>query len=791
MPETKYVPDPRPVPLVTIPSRNFGRLGTGGRAFGRTSTGHDPFWQYTPGSSDVTGDILSVAIDADGWTASITIKGLSTGGTYAMGLGTNNTTSGSTKIAFTVVSMGFDDTGAATTITRTVYGTKQLRKAYPNNAINDETVSGSNVIVRVTLSDYIYVKDKSGSGNSGTDVRVNILSGFYTSGGTPNNARSNLLVSNNSTAPYPKVIGNWTWPGYERVEDAHTTLRAACFHRHGQSQRPVRCVKFVVTAGAVTNEKISTTPVIDSSGMPDDQVPVIEYVGIVDLVGVADGSDLTYNFVAYPWVGDSASVLDSSAGTAAPTPLVGPITGLLDILGNYGVTFALVDTATGNDATGQAYDLGTYDPVTAARFLTIGKAAAAIAAFNNTNHSRNDVGAGIIELEAGNYSWLGSSNSYGTTPKTWITIRPKSGVARASVVINAASGNGDISDRIRLENLTITVTTNNTFTNINAIWLHKCDINSTGTGLFNTTGGVCWMTHGVITGFSQGLRPLSTNNCVWALVRGNLLTGHMHTTLCYTVVGNKRTTRSTPSATLFTTEINGLTAPQPVNFIIAFNKMEGFEVGASLLMVEVGVYLSNTVGGAIVQNVFENCNGSGGMGDIGSSDFGTINTPVDNIMVWHNTFVGQRNFVGYNDAGTTRKDRRYWSVLNNYFDRSANKNDTHPPGNAVRVGNWPVTFQVGGSGNCHEQNMISVPGSFYFEFAGLSTYQPPTTDSGTLVHADFISRASYDGTNPGAGDGNYDINSGSPLKTLPIVQVLPFDIAGVSRTGANSAGAYS
>jgi len=403
-----------------------------------------------------TGDILSVTIPAEGYYAEILIEGLAIGGTYDMGLGTNNTISASTKVVFTIVSLGYDDTGSSTTITRTIYGTIKRRKVTPNNAQADETTSGSNVIVRVNLSEYIYQKDNIGGGNSGTAPVVSILSGLYTNGSSNNASGASYPVTNNSTLAYPKVIANWAWPGYQLMNST-SKLRAVAFHKSAQQGRPVRAVKFSVSDGTTTNTETVTTPICDLSF--GDASPVVEYVSTSDLTsGLIQAAELTCNFIAYPWMGDSGSLLDTSAGTAAPTPLYGPIKGVCDRTGAYEKTYALVDPTGSDSGANTVYPSASFDPLKAYKFLTIGKAAAAIAAYNNANYGRNDVGAGIVYLNAGNYAWLGSSNVYGTTPKTWITIKPANGVSRASVVINTASGNGDISDRIKVENCTITVT---------------------------------------------------------------------------------------------------------------------------------------------------------------------------------------------------------------------------------------------------------------------------------------------------------------------------------------------
>ncbi len=736
-----------------------------------------------------TGDILSATIIAEGDRADITIEGLSTGGTYAMGLGTDNVISAAIpKIAFYVTSLGYDDNGNAITQQRMVYATKQTRKAYPNNAQNEESTSGGNVTVRVWLNDFIYSTDKSGIGNSGTDIVAEVQAGFYTQG-TANNAKRNLTVTNSSTLPHRKVIANWTWPGYHRITGSDFTLRCCAFHHHGNYGRPVRCVVFSATDGTNTVTQTVLSPTIDGS-MPD-QVPVQEYIATLSTSTLTQGAVITCNFIAYPWVGDSTCILDTSAGTAAPTPLYGPQKLLCDKSGTYGITCALVDP-TGSDAgANTVYDEGSFDPVTAYKFLTIGKAASAIAAYNNTNHTRNDVGGGIVYLNAGSYNWVGSSNSYGSTPDTWITVTPTSGVSRASVNISGQSGNSDISDRICLRGVTITSTALNTFTGMLAMWFDDCEWNTTGTGVVNNIGGTNWVTHGNAILLSQGFRPNSTQNVSFGLVRGVDLSGFDESIVVYTVVGNKKTGAYTPSGTFFANDYLGMTSPDPFNWILAFNEIYGFDNVTTLC--SIGEVKSNLFGGALVSNVFENALLTGGNGllSLSASDAVTTNTPNENFIVWHNTMVGQRCFIGYNDAGTITKYRYYWSQKNNYWDRWANKGDVFSPPNANRIGAWSITNMVGSSGSVLDQNMVSLPGNFYAEFAGISTYQPATSTNGSQSDADFVNRQSSNETTPGAGDGDYRLGSSSICIGRPVYQVLPYDNDGTARYLGDASGAYT
>lgn len=737
-----------------------------------------------------TGDILSATIISDGDRADITIEGLSTGGTYAMGLGADNdVTAALPKVVFYVTSLGYDDLGNATTKQRMVYGTWPTRKAYPNEAQNEESVSGSDVIVRVWLSDNIYTKDNTGVGNSGVAVVAEFLSGFYTQG-TASNAKRNLTVTNSSSLSYPKVIANWTWPGYERITGSSFTLRCCAFHKSAEQARPVRAVKFTATDGTNTVESIVLSPTIDS-GKPD-LVPVQEYIATLSTSTLTQGAVITANFIAYPWWGDSGSLLDTSTGTAAPTPLYGPQKLLCDKSGTYGITCALVDPTGSDGGANTVYDEASFDPVTAYKFLTIGKAASAIAAYNNTNHTRNDVGGGIVYCNAGTYAWLGSSNTYGTTPDTWITVKPTTGVAKSAVIIGSASGNSDISDRVKVQGVTITSTTLNTFTNILAQWMYDCDFNTTGTGVFNSTAGTVWVTYGNCSQLSQGFRPNSTANVGFGLIRGVDFTGYTASNITYCCVGNKKTGLVTPSGSFFINDYSsGMTCPDPFNFIIAFNEIYGYDNVTTMLTV--GTVKSNTQGGAIVCNIFENATlGAGnGMWDVSASDTTSTNTPNENFILWHNTVVGQRCFIGYNDAGAIVKYRRHWSQVNNYWDRWANKGDTFSPQDADRIGAWSITNMVGSSGNVLDQNMHSLPSNFYAEFAGINSYQPAYGASGAVTDADFVDRQASTQTVDGGGDGDYHLGASSICIAKPIRQVLPYDIEGTATYLGDACGAYT
>ena len=665
----------------------------------------------------------------------------------------------------------------------------------------DEKATGTALVTLVALSDYIFVDDNTGGGKSGTTPTVTIPASFITNTGgasQASNALAAAAVTQNSTVAYSAcpAMGSWAWPGFQRW-DATSKLRVVAFDRNARNGRPVAAVKFTVTdTHSHTYTEIVTAPSFDPS--VGDASAVIEYVTTGDITsGLTQGDTLTANFIAYPWVGDAGSILDSSAGTAAPTPLVGPITGVCDSAGTYGVTCALVDDATGSDAGAlTVYDSASFNPATAYKFLTIAKAARAIRDYNNANHSRDRVDAGEIHCNAGTYAWLGAtiSGTYGATATCWITVKPAAGVARASVEINATSGNTDISDRVKLENVTIDSTTNNTFAGCLAMWLDQCVINSSsGTGIWNDNLQNVWVTRCPVPVFLQGFRPAaSTTTLAFPLIRGCDLSGYTRGMQCYTVIGNVMNGNVVPAVTtLFYDQIsNTMSNPVPTSLILAYNQIYGWNQTTGVMCDFGQTSKIATRGYAIVGNVFESTGPTSGntICDVGSGEGLTTNTPVDNVIIWHNTFMGVRENGPYNSSGSTVKFRRYWSIKNNiYYDWNTKNDDFTGDLNGLRIGSWPCLYGVGMSGN-----VLGDSGNhFNCDFSGLSTIN---TDWGTgstaPLYFQFVNYLASNEDVAGAGGGDYRLQTGSPAYRLQRDWVLPYGLGGKSRSGnSDSAGA--
>lgn len=742
------------------------------------------------------GDILWVTVETNGWQALVTVSGVTTNGTYAFGVGTNNTLS-SPKLTLTLTALGYDDTGAIITTPRTIYGTHQVRLPYPANASMDESLVGTNTTLRISLSDYIYIKE--------SNVVVNVSSGLYVQGGVTNSAAVSMSCTNNSTRPYPMTVANWSWPPYERITNSTFQLRCVAFNAFARLGRPVRAVVFTATdTHSHTVTQTVNIPGVDWSMA--DRVPVVEYYTSMDASTLTQGDVITCNFAAYPWIGDSGSVNNSSAGASQPTPLVGPITMLNDKSGTYGQTVAQVDPVNGSDTTGKTVDLLSYNEATVLPFLTIAKAAQAIMTNNNTIYSRSNNGAGLVYLTNGNYVWGNSVRTYGNTPDTWLTVQPSPSSTRANVVITNTATTKSTGNLTKLSNVTITSATAITFDLMTSFWMDQCNINSASSSLVYQSIRCWYLTRSSIPQIAQGLTSFSTANTALSLIRSCDLNGYSTgslNTFVYTVLGNTHTdTNTTPR---FRAELTGMTAPIPIP-ILAYNTIYGIQGTASSSVNFFPASSTNVpvIGAVIVQNIFEASTNIGQPIITIAADTST-NTPVDNVLIWNNTVVGQRDNLAYNSNSNIPIYRREWSVKGNFFDQDNIKADvfaTEAGAQGGRVGNWGELYGAGWANNgMPETTGIGSAGGFMHEFAGINTLgQNVASGSSGTTHStnyiSFVNRAAWNGVLAGAANGNYRLNNNSPL--IGVQEngrlhdwVLIQDIEGNYRGARDPSGAYS
>jgi hypothetical protein len=746
--------------------------------------------QYAKGA---TGDLLSATVETNGWVLQLKFASMNTNGVINNGFATNNnpTTPG---IKLYATSPGYTAAGSSTTVSRVLYGTKVLRLPYPNTTIVDTTASGSDVIVRVALSEWIYPND--------TNLKVDVLSGTYVASSISNNLVTNFTVSNISTQAYARVVANWSWPDKSLITGTSYKLRATAFHRHGTGGNPVPLVRFFLTDGATTNS-IDATAVVKSE-LPD-AVQVLEYTGNVSTAGLNDGA-VTAHFHAYPTIGTVSEILATTDGVNATGPLYAPQSYYLVKSGTIPGSVAVVSPS-GVDASGAVVSIGgfsTNSPPSA--YLTIAKAASAISAYNLANFSRNDNALSIIYLQSGAYAWSGASPpaGYGSTANYWLTITPYPGIAQSAVSISSTTGNSATGKKLLFKNINFSLSSALVIDGASEMaWFDQCTINHTGTSgaqFFGGTGtGMWYMTDCTVTALPQGLRPFSTQNMPLAITRGNGLSDFAGGFVPYTALGNKRTNSVSYTNTMqLFTEITGSTAPTPEGYIVAYNKLLGLDVSANNA-ISLRKTAAQLHGMVFAQNIVEAQMSSSGPLGLLAGDSHTASPLVNSIFIY-NTLVGQRFNWFYNDHSPGGAQYRVLSRAHGNFISNINiKTDdfTGSGGGAGdRIGNWSDYHGVGHDGNFLPENVgIGSSGQFIPRFTGMKTYQMQSVGSpvNSIAFNKFVTYGAYDGAAAGSGNGDYRLQSDAPAMTFGQVGdvLLPYDIDGRPRSTTSPAGAYA
>lgn len=730
------------------------------------------------GRAQTIGTIYGADIQARGWVMDVYVYGVDTNGTFAFGLGTNNSITGTQKVTLTVTSQGFDDTGTATTIQRTIYGTKQLRLPYPNHATNDvwtnTVIAGS--VVRIILSDYVYAGD--------SNLTVNFGTGWYSWLGADSVATNGMTVTNSSTETYPLVIANNSRPAYELASGSTHRVGVLAFQAYGQEGRPVRVVKFVATDGTTSLTNYCTAPRIDRDY--GDAVPFAEYYYDVPLASLNSSNTITVNWQAYPWVGTNVcSTYDGKY--SFPHWNYSPTTFVNNNAGTYPQVWANVAT-TGDDATGVATN-AQYWTTNLAPFRWISTALIAIQATNNVLNGRNDPSAGIVYLEEGTHYWTNAGGTLGNSTNCWVTITKMPHAARENVIITQSGILQDIdwSDIQKFYDVSIDAGDAWGTFRMNYVWFDECNITSpnylVGAGL-----DYWWVTRSRIGYLNRDLAKTSgmptdpkvrgceldvTNsyNAKWLFFAGNKKTN------CVSAQNLKLSQGQEYSGSL--------TAPMSICFN---NYIVGLTNTASHFFTLSGAdKATNWVGAVIANNVFEMTAST----VWGCSYSDSAQTNVNNVLIWNNSQPGMKMNWFYSTSTTFDENKRLIFAQNNFMDDANIKSDNYSTPCTSCTNNWSVLFGVGCWGNViPETYNVGGDGEAIQEFIGLNSWSTSEAVSTTNTWPQFVDRQAMADV-AGIGGGNYRIQSSSPLLTFKTKRILSHDIEGVPRSAIDPPGAYA
>lgn len=749
------------------------------------------------------GSFIGANVETNGWVLDITWQGMATQGVFNAGLrqpyrypsiGSNF------MVTLDLVDMGFDSSGSAITRPRRIYGTRTLR--LPIGSTNDYQAQGSNTLIRIALSDWVYA--------ASSNLVLSISSNIYTSSLTNSfSVLSDVNTTNSSTNIYPKPIAKFIVPdGIKYVGTATVACVAFGHHPVGDGTPGISCVKFW---GTDSSGHFTTTQTVSKPSIfPDsrDAVPVIEYRASYSIVGLNHTNKFTNHFQVFPSIG-SNTLYTGDGRYSRPANECVPLMSFADTNNSYTTTYALVDL-NGNDSTGFATN--SFNPSSPPKpFLTFGGAATALGRTNFYLYGHSDCGGSVIYVTNGQYKYTGSSATVTNLNPTYCLITTYPGSNINDVTITNTASDNNIHSSIIVSNITISSLGSSPFSNTEMVWIDSCIITNSAT---NPTFSRCtnfYFTRNLCrTNFIQGLVQVGTDPLNVRLIRGNDFRDCIMTYTPTVVLGNLRTSGTNGAITcgwVDSTSIDATSYP-----IIAFNKFLAQKISNvhMISLNEPNKIMKITNGMAIVQNEFENVNGGDSsvvariltVADSNSSNDDT--NPCNNVIIWNNTLVGQRFNVPANAGGTKVAERQLCSFLNNNSDQVNVKTDQNLTPNAARIGDWPISFGVNFVGNTDLDPGIGPfdNGGWNFDFLGIASLMNTnfggsgSTNFGPgaiwAVYTKFVNRQSALGdTNITVGGGNYRLQSVSPHFGIPTKWALPFDIEGHSRSAIDPPGAYS
>ena len=736
-----------------------------------------------------SGDPLWVSVESDGSFADICFSGgfalWGTNVTPVTALGTNS--SGISNCRIGLDSIGYTTNGLATIRHRGIFTTRPMRWNYGTAGQDAHTVNyicnvqgydntahalsftGPDLLCRFCLSDRILASDS----NLVCAVDAGILPG--------STANANLTVSNLSTVISGmdnEVCGNWTWPGWRVVSGSTMRLRAMGFHPSATHGNPLACAIAVVSdehGNVVSN--IQTSLSIDY-GLPD-ALHFGEYLFDIPTAQFTNLDSIRCDFVMLPWVGDSATIRDTTLNTySMPTTLPASITNVLDKTGlGYSTTIAVVD-AGGSDSSGRASTNSDPTAISSGQyFLTIANAALACQGTNNSFFGHNDVGGATIYVRSTISNYTGANPTL-NVGRAWavLTNYPGDNVTLAGQVSGTKLGG-----KARIRGITIAAS-GAMFTTDN-LWFDRCTINASSTSLWNTDPLV-YITDCNITNCGQGLQAISGgNNTAFPIIRGNNFDGFGNANIQFwTCVGNIHPATNAPGYRI-TGDILGQVSPMN-EYGLLYNNYWGGLDNSGTSDVDIHHYSNYVHGVAILQNVFEIT--SWRTTQAGAVFCTTLSINYTNICIFNCDMLGWKSDYGYNDLGVGW--RIGWRFRQNIWEDRATKCDNNlSPYDGSRTQNWQLVFGVGCRENVSTMmTNFNGAGNFYNQ-AGYNEFNPQNSSQRTTNLTKFINRQANSGSSEGQvwpGGGDYHmVSEVLPAKMLKMEDwYFRYDLFGAERS---------
>lgn len=655
-----------------------------------------------------------------------------------------------------VVRKGYSTAALPVAWVDTLYRTKRVRQAYPNQA--------SFTATEEALSDYVYSTD-------------------FVFG-----------LANQSTETSPKPIANWAMP--DRLQVASSVhWEIVAFHRDARNYgaggvgQQVACVRVRANNGTVATAW-QTVSAASISTFVEDANPLEVFQADLDVSALADGAFWLEGEV-YPWFGAAASVLKSEDQSA-----------FREFSRRWFRKRATINyvyvASTGNDTTGVCST--TEATALATPCLTVaGALLKARTTLGTTTVGALD-GLRVRIVDSVN---TGAANIASFAPLrqdvAGVIVERAPGTARASAVVTISSSfrpffsdtSGQMTEGSLIFN-DVSVVLGGAFSLVGEaarkleVQFWNCNLNW---GSFATTlrSSSHLRFFGVVGSNFHSTSVAQSANGEVRIMRGltaDLNNGGFEG---WVTMGCSLTRASSPGYADATK--NGHICYNNT-FLNPNQNSSGVLVFAGATAALNGLDLGSV---AMVQNLVEllGTQGNSSMRVAGDSDFGNLT----HCVIHHNTLTGTNdagriNF-SYDEHPTVARTHKLISMKAVLAPSINIKGDDYAPiSNGARIGHFPAEHGVGCAGNfTKDVNALSGGPSFGQAYAGIGSViaggDPLYTDNQSVTKpaASLVA---------GVGGGTYTLQSGSPARDILAYPLLKYDIAGNARgTGTQDAGVYA